>query len=113
MSTNTEPLSATPELPSLKEMAFNLIGAAKDTFQLMVTKGVVLAPEEEVKKRIDLCWDCEFFQGEVVVKHYVKNVVIREDVRECVCSKCGCAMKTKTRLASSSCPVGKWNQWTP
>ena len=25
------------------------------------------------------------------------------------CSSCGCFMKTKTQLATASCPIGKWN----
>ena len=24
------------------------------------------------------------------------------------CKQCGCFMKTKTQLASASCPIGKW-----
>ena len=52
MSTNTEPLSASPELPSLKEMAFNLVGTAKDMFQLAVARGQILAPENVIKNSL-------------------------------------------------------------
>ena len=99
MSTNTEPLSASPELPSLKEMAFNLVGTAKDMFQLAVARGQILAPENVIKTRWDLCWDCEFF---------LKEATVKDIKRECVCSKCGCAMKTKVRIAAAHCPIGKW-----
>jgi len=104
MSTVTEPLSSAPELPSLKEMAFNLIGTAKDMFQMAVARGQILASEDVVKARWDLCWDCEFF---------LKESTFKEIKRECVCSKCGCAMKSKVRFAATHCPIGKWKQWSP
>jgi hypothetical protein len=99
MSSNTEPLSASPELPSLKEMAFNLVGTAKDMFQMAVARGQVLAPDDTVKARWDMCWSCEFF---------LKETILKGIKRECVCSKCGCAMRSKVRFAAVNCPVGKW-----
>ena len=44
---------------------------------------------EEVKKRLDICGSCEFF-----------NMGL--------CKKCGCIMKFKTKLTNATCPVGKW-----
>ena len=52
----------------------------------------VLVPTEIGFQRFNLCQGCEFFE--------------KDSSR---CTKCGCFMKTKTQLASASCPVGKWN----
>ena len=83
--------------PTTKEMAFSLIGAAKDIISTAVNKGAILASDEDIKKRWDICWECEFFkkQPEKAMMPYV-------------CLKCGCGMKVKTRLAAMCCPIGKW-----
>ena len=47
---------------------------------------------EEVKNEImEICRSCPFF-----IKITTQ------------CSKCGCVMEAKTRLAEASCPVDKW-----
>ena len=83
--------------PSVKEMAFSLVGAAKEIVTTAVSKGAIIASDEDIKKRWDICWDCEFFkkQPEHAMMPYV-------------CIKCGCGMKVKTRLAAVSCPINKW-----
>lgn len=96
MSVNTMSLSASSELPSLKEMVVNLAGTAKDVLQLAISKGVIMTTEDVVKKRWDLCCSCE---------HFIKEI----NGRNSVCQLCGCAMKTKILLAASQCPVNKWN----
>jgi len=87
------------QMPSLKEMAVNLTENLKAVLSNAVTKGVVLTPEEEVKKRWDLCYDCEFLSKEP------ENGIIPFR-----CKKCGCGMKLKIRLAASWCPVNKWGK---
>jgi hypothetical protein len=42
-------------------------------------------------ERFNICQSCEFLKTE-----------------QFRCEKCGCFMKTKTHLASASCPIGKW-----
>lgn len=86
-------------MPSLKDMAYNLAESAKAILTNAAAKGVILAPEEEVKKRWDLCYDCEFF-----LKESENNIIPYR------CKKCGCAMKMKIRLAASWCPVNKWGK---
>ena len=68
-----------------------LTAALKDNLQQMVSRGVLLAEQIDISKRIDICMGCEFF---------VKNGER--------CNKCGCYMNIKARLQASKCPVGKW-----
>ena len=49
----------------------------------------ILAKETSRKNRLDLCRKCEFFIGNF-------------------CKKCKCFMPVKVRLASSTCPDGRW-----
>lgn len=51
----------------------------------------VLVTADVAFERFSTCQSCEF---------------LKDDSR---CEKCGCFMKTKTQLASSSCPIGKWS----
>lgn len=50
----------------------------------------VLVDADTAFQRFSTCQGCEF---------------LKDDSR---CEKCGCFMKTKTQLASASCPIGKW-----
>jgi ribosomal protein L32 len=45
------------------------------------------------KKRMEICKSC---------KHFIKIGHI--------CSKCGCLMDLKVKMASKACPIGKWQQ---
>ncbi len=85
------------ELPSVKEMAFNLVGAAKDVFTQALTRGTVMASEEITKERWDICFNCE---------HFLKEP--ENSVLPYRCKLCGCGMKIKTRIASAKCPANKW-----
>jgi hypothetical protein len=49
------------------------------------------SPETLQKERMAICKECPFF--------------IKVTGQ---CSKCGCIMEAKTRLAEASCPVDKW-----
>lgn len=48
---------------------------------------------DRVKARYDICKSCDKFS----------------DLK--FCKSCGCFMPFKVRLASSSCPEGKWNKF--
>jgi hypothetical protein len=85
------------ELPSVKEMVFNLTDTAKDVFTQALARGVIMAPVEVAKTRWDICFDCEYFLKEP------ENSIIPYR-----CKKCGCGMKFKTRVAAAKCPIDKW-----
>lgn len=47
--------------------------------------------DEQQLQRLEICRGCE---------HLIKLTT--------QCKKCGCFMTAKTKLASASCPIGKW-----
>lgn len=49
----------------------------------------LLVPEEAVSERLEICNSCEFNKNEV-------------------CMACGCTIYSRTRTASSHCPIDKW-----
>ena len=55
-------------------------------------KNILIYDQNIIDKRWSECEKCEF-----LIKP-TNN-----------CSKCGCFMKIKTRVATSSCPIGKWH----
>jgi hypothetical protein len=73
------------------KMLFNLGGAAVDAMTEYSRGGLLVADEKKVNMRMELCSDCKMFD--------------KESAR---CGLCGCFMKIKIRLVSSTCPVGKW-----
>ena len=75
-----------PPLPSAAQQAKNFIGEAGR----FIASGFVFAEKELVAKRVQICDDCQYLIG-------------RER-----CSLCGCFMKLKAKLGSSSCPAKKW-----
>ena len=48
---------------------------------------------EDSKNRLNICKECPFF---------IK--LTRQ------CTKCGCIMTQKTKLADAFCPIGKWDK---
>ena len=56
-------------------------------------KKVIIHDESIIQARMSTCQDCE---------HFIKATT--------TCKKCGCFMKVKTKLATASCPVGKWGK---
>jgi hypothetical protein len=53
--------------------------------------GISIVDDEEYKKRLAICDDCEYF----LPKHER-------------CSKCGCFMKGKAKVEAWHCPIDKW-----
>jgi hypothetical protein len=74
-------------LPPKREMARNAFSAAGQA----VRSGFARVSDEEKARRLAICNDCEFFR--------------HSDQR---CSKCGCALKWKSRLEAWHCPIEKW-----
>lgn len=81
-----------PQLPSTMQMVWGLTTQVKNMMLLATTKGQFMATPEETQRRMSICNDCEFFLPE----------------QNSRCSKCGCFMNFKTRLAASPCPINKW-----
>jgi hypothetical protein len=57
----------------------------------------MMASEKTRAERVAICMDCPFLK---------KGLMFR-------CTDCGCPIRTKTALASSSCPQGKWHAEKP
>jgi hypothetical protein len=86
-------------MPTTKEMFFNLTGTAADAYKMLIDRGILLTDEETMYKRIDICVACP---------HYITQNVVQNK-----CEICGCGMKMKVRVAAASCPIKKWDKWTP
>tara|TARA_Y100000310_G_C20608110_1_gene776593 strand:- start:1074 stop:1370 length:297 start_codon:yes stop_codon:yes gene_type:complete len=56
-------------------------------------KSVLLHDSGIIEGRLAECHDCE---------HFIKVTS--------QCRKCGCFMKAKARMATSRCPIGKWEK---
>ena len=56
-------------------------------------KKVFLHDTEVIERRMAECQGCE---------HFIKGTS--------QCKKCGCFMKVKSRIATASCPIGKWGK---
>lgn len=73
------------------KMLFNLTETITNSLKTAVAKGVILAEEEKIKKRIKICTNCEDLN--------------KQDIR---CNVCGCYMNVKIRLEAAKCPIDKW-----
>jgi len=82
-------LSTSP--PSLRDMATGIGGSMVS----WAKSGFKVVNDEMLEFRQNICGGCEFWD----VKAF------RGTGR---CLKCGCSTKVKLRLATASCPVGKW-----
>jgi hypothetical protein len=71
--------------PPIMDMAKNLL---RDT-TAWAKSGFESSSQEEVDRRLSICGDCEHF-------------------KEGRCMVCGCYMALKAKLATGSCPKGKW-----
>lgn len=79
--------SSETKLPSTFQMAKNFIGSAADH----IANGMKNVTSEQQAERLAICDECP---------HAVEN--------KSRCGKCGCFLQTKTKWATSSCPIGKW-----
>jgi hypothetical protein len=60
-----------------------------------VKSGLVTVDDDTIKKRLDICKSCEFWD----------NTALRGTGR---CRKCGCSTWAKIRMATEQCPEKKW-----
>jgi hypothetical protein len=77
-----------PAPPSLLRKAVNLGRAMIDH----AASGFATAGEATAARRLALCGSCEVFSAS-----------------NRTCNACGCFVDVKARMASSSCPLGKWS----
>lgn len=84
---SAETVKKETKMPSTFEMAKNFLGAATSH----VANGMKHVTKEEQESRLAICDTCP---------HAVEN--------KSRCGKCGCFLQTKSKWASSSCPIGKW-----
>lgn len=81
--------------PSNFQMARNLAKELWKTGKAAAFGLPVIVSTEVGYSRLSTCESCE-----------------KLDKASYRCSECGCFMKTKTQLASASCPIGKWKEYT-
>jgi len=77
--------------PSLKDQIKDLSEIAKDSAKNILSGKDIIASDDIVSARLNLCEVCEFY--------------IKDQSR---CKKCGCFMKAKTKMLVAKCPVDKW-----
>lgn len=79
-------------LPPMREQIMNASKAAVRVLGAAVTGGKIMATEEVVKARQEICSKCEFWI---------------EDRKRC--TVCGCRTDLKLKMATEACPKGKWS----
>jgi len=79
--------------PSTMEQLNNARIAATKALKELIETGIALAPNELVSHRRSICSTCPF-----------KTQWLFMDK----CSKCGCHIKSKTKLITEACPIDKW-----
>jgi hypothetical protein len=66
--------------------------------------GIDPAPAEVVQARRDICRECPFATKDQREK-FIANKGLTTFSR---CTKCGCVIAAKTKIAGEVCPDGKW-----
>jgi hypothetical protein len=79
--------------PSFLSQVKSFYGASKK----FIGAGMLIATEEDVKKRLDICSTCEWWD----------SAALNKTGR---CKKCGCSTWAKLRMATEQCPIGKWKR---
>jgi len=74
-----------------KKLARGVVGLTKAALNINV------APDDVIEQRRATCRACEF-----------ASPCTSNPLRFCTCTACGCVLKAKTKIASESCPKGKW-----
>lgn len=77
------------ELPSVLEMAKNLMSDGSKIIDNALKGNATLVSEEERVRRWSICQGCENLLNDR-------------------CTQCGCFMKVKVAFKTSNCPIEKW-----
>jgi len=80
-----------PGRPGIRVMIKNLAQTAKEVVYTAAEGNVLLASEETIQSRFNVCSECSLFS-----------------VKDTRCLQCGCFLKAKIRLQPAKCPIGKW-----
>ena len=72
-------------------LLFNLTETASNVITHAIKSGVIIADENKINQRMELCYNCE----------HLDKTAVR-------CRLCGCYMQTKIRFDGAKCPSDKW-----
>lgn len=86
-----EEIKRSTEEPSLATKAATLTSSLAH----WAAKGFKVVEPEQFQARLDNCKTCEYWDSEAMFGTGK-------------CRKCGCSTQAKLRLATSTCPIGKW-----
>jgi len=75
------------------EMVKNVTKSVAKVAVAAANHKVIKASKETEQQRINICTTCELFENNR-------------------CKKCGCYLAAKRKIATESCPIGKWGQET-
>ena len=78
---------------TLKQIAIGVLGITSSHIPALQ------ATLDEAVKRLDVCKDCPSLK--ISVNNFTQVTTYK-------CGECGCYLKSKTKLKSSKCPLGKW-----
>jgi hypothetical protein len=85
-----------PALPPFAERLNNARQAAKRVISTVIKGDQILLAAEEAGVRLEICGRCEFYRHS-----------------DGMCSKCGCLITVKVKLATERCPLHKWESKVP
>ena len=80
-----------PEYPPLATQAGNALAALGRVASAIVTGQSLTVPDAEQARRMAICFACPLYDP--------------EQVR---CTRCGCGLTLKSRIATEHCPDGHW-----
>lgn len=83
-------------------------GAAGAVSIATSTLGINRAPDDVIDTRRDLCMQCEHMHG--CLGDRVHCCGRLSDFRDPSTPTCGCVIEAKIKLATTSCPVGRWSR---
>lgn len=81
--------SASLKMPALRRQMKNAATAVAKAANAAIHGNKVMASDELVEKRMNVCKSCEFLKGNR-------------------CTKCGCFYEWKIKLETEKCPMGFW-----
>ena len=74
---------------------FSFLATFLSTVKRFLGGGEVMADFTDIENRIQICRSCEYKVG--------------DGLKNMKCQLCECRIRYKVRLASSTCPEGKWD----
>jgi hypothetical protein len=87
---------------SLMRKSRNLAGAGGRVVKAAVKREKIKVSAEEQQRRLAICEGVPSVSPRC--EHFTRSI----NFGAISCSRCSCALNLKTRLATESCPIGKW-----